>query len=579
VVEERGRGKQANPEEEINKYLDILARDPQSRAFAPLAEAYRKAGLLDEAIETSREGLKNNPSYFGGRVALGRALFEKNLFSEAKDEFVQVVQAAPDNLMAQKLLGQSYRQLGSTAEAEKAFRMVLLLDPRDEEAQKSLDSLSVPAPAPAAAFEPPPVKSAAPEPPVRFEPEPEPEPEAGLESPPPPEPPPQPPVEDPEDPFFVDVEEEAGEEPAEESDLVFNDEEEAAAETSPPPPSVGEPVPAPEEELTTSTEPVFDVADMEAMADAAGEDEEILGGESDSPFEMFTREPKGEFPPPEEREESWKGEEIFEQTFDTEGLREETEEGIPIFDLADQAEESPPAEAAPPVASPAPPVPEPAAPPPPSDEEEMHAELEDEMHVFDLGEDLEVEVQEAAAPPPPSQAVEPSPAVEEAPPAPEPVEAAFGVEVAADLEEEIPAFDLAAELEEEVPAAAVPPAAGLHGGTFDTETLANLYVNQGFYDKAAGVYRRMMQDRPDDNRLRQKLEEVLSLQKLESSQPAPTASHAAPEPPAAAPPPPAPAPALPVEARMVPESTAAGEENPVIVELQRFLAQLKERRK
>jgi hypothetical protein len=202
------------------------------------------------------------------------------------------------------------------------------------------------------------------------------------------------------------------------------------------------------------------------------------------------------------------------------------------------------------------------------------------MHVFDLGEDLEVAVQEAAAPPPPPQAVEPAPVVEEAPPSPvvpESVEAAFGAEAAMDLEEEIPAFDLAAELEEEVPAAAVPPAAGLDGGTFDTETLANLYVNQGFYDKAAGVYRRMMQDRPDDNRLRQKLEEVLSLQKMESSQPAPTEPAPAPEPPAAAPAPPPPAP--PVEARMVPESTAAGEENPVIVELQRFLAQLKERRK
>ena len=28
---------------EIGKYLDILAKDPNSRVFAPLAEAYRKA--------------------------------------------------------------------------------------------------------------------------------------------------------------------------------------------------------------------------------------------------------------------------------------------------------------------------------------------------------------------------------------------------------------------------------------------------------------------------------------------------------------------------------------------------------
>jgi hypothetical protein len=172
--------------------------------------------------------------------------------------------------------------------------------------------------------------------------------------------------------------------------------------------------------------------------------------------------------------------------------------------------------------------------------------------------------------------VEPSPVVEEAPPAPavpEPIEAAFGAEVAADLEEEAPAFDLAAELAEEVPAAAVPSAAGLDGGTFDTETLANLYVSQGFYDKAAGVYRRMMQDRPDDAGLRQKLEEILSLQKMESAQPSPAvAPPTAPEPSVPTAPPPAPA-------ETSPEDTAAVEENPVIAELQRFLAELKEKRK
>jgi tetratricopeptide (TPR) repeat protein len=583
VAEESGGGKQANPEEEINKYLDILARDPRSRAFAPLAEAYRKAGLLDEAIETSREGLKNHPSYFGGRVALGRALFEKDLFSEAKDEFVQVVQAAPDNLMAQKLLGQAWQQLGNSTEAEKAFRMVLLLDPRDEEAQRSLDSLSGTTPAPAAAFEPPPVKEPPPEPTVA--PEPEAPPEDRLESPPPPEPAPPAPEEASEDPFFLEAPEETAPEPEEEKDSIFDDTGETVQEA--PPPAAAEEVPEeppesaaeptvepeaepeaesePEVELTTSTEPVFDIADMEAMAEAAGEDEDILGEESDSPFEMFTKQPEGVTPPEEPLEESGKGEEIFEQTFEPESLEDGQPEEIPIFDLAE--EEEPFQAAAAPPAAPAPPAEESAASPLPSEEEEMHAELEDEMHVFDLGEDLELS----------DPAAEPAAVVEEAPsepPAPLFAEEEPESDAVAEMEEEIPTFDLAAEAELAEPAAAVPSAEELEGGTFDTETLAGLYVSQGFYDKAADVYRRMIQDRPDDSRLRQKLEEVLSLQKMESAGTVPAAAPPAAPEPAPPAPPPAPAPEETAD-----EEPAAAEENPVILELQRFLAELKERRK
>jgi pentatricopeptide repeat protein len=128
-------------------------------------------------------------------------------------------------------------------------------------------------------------------------------------------------------------------------------------------------------------------------------------------------------------------------------------------------------------------------------------------------------------------------------------------------------FDLAEDGEELAPTQAVevpPPREDVSGGTFDTETLAGLYVNQGFYDKAAEVYRRMLRDRPEDVSLRQKLEEVRSLQRM-----APAVAS-----PALAPteePAPKPAPAA-----EVPEAVVT-EEDPVIVELRRFLAQLKER--
>ena len=35
----------------IGSYLQIVAKDPSSTAFVPLAEAYRQTGLLDDALE------------------------------------------------------------------------------------------------------------------------------------------------------------------------------------------------------------------------------------------------------------------------------------------------------------------------------------------------------------------------------------------------------------------------------------------------------------------------------------------------------------------------------------------------
>src|SRR3982750_948516 len=88
----------------IYEYLRKYQEDPSSRVFAPLAEAYRKAGLVDEAIEVAQEGLRVHPNFIGGKVALARALFDKKLFSAVVDELSPIVQDIPDNIVAQRLL-------------------------------------------------------------------------------------------------------------------------------------------------------------------------------------------------------------------------------------------------------------------------------------------------------------------------------------------------------------------------------------------------------------------------------------------------------------------------------------------
>jgi tetratricopeptide (TPR) repeat protein len=156
---ERKEGFTLSPE--IEKYIESLSKDPKSRVFAPLAEAYRKGGLLDEAIQVAQDGLKFNPGYVSGRMALGRAYYDKGMKSEAREELEKVVKSAPDNIMAHKILGEIYQGEGRAGEAVKSFKIVLALNPTDKEVSEALDILEGRKPPPSVPAKPavaPPVK-------------------------------------------------------------------------------------------------------------------------------------------------------------------------------------------------------------------------------------------------------------------------------------------------------------------------------------------------------------------------------------------------------------------------------------
>ena len=114
-------------------YLRKYQEDPTSRIFAPLAEAYRKAGLAKEAVEIAREGLRIHPGFVGGRVALARALFDLRQYDDVMTELRSVIRDVPDNLVAQRLFGDSALMLGRPEEALIAFKMLLYFAPSDPE--------------------------------------------------------------------------------------------------------------------------------------------------------------------------------------------------------------------------------------------------------------------------------------------------------------------------------------------------------------------------------------------------------------------------------------------------------------
>jgi tetratricopeptide (TPR) repeat protein len=76
-----------------------------ANAHAALADEYRSAGALEEAIAQYRRALELRPTYLDIRVSLARALLDAQRFAPAADELDCVLAAQPDQLEALLLRG------------------------------------------------------------------------------------------------------------------------------------------------------------------------------------------------------------------------------------------------------------------------------------------------------------------------------------------------------------------------------------------------------------------------------------------------------------------------------------------
>ncbi len=124
---------------EVEELKKKLAQNPDSLIFVPLADAYRKAGQFQEAIDVCKKGLEKHPAYMSARVVLGRIYGEKNMLEEAVVELQKVEKADVDNIMVHSMLGNVYLKKKMYAEAVSQFQRVLALNPDDTETQEKLE--------------------------------------------------------------------------------------------------------------------------------------------------------------------------------------------------------------------------------------------------------------------------------------------------------------------------------------------------------------------------------------------------------------------------------------------------------
>ena len=89
----------------ITELESELARDRSPRIFAPLAEAYRLSGRLDDALETARCGIEAHPDHVGIRIVLARTIVDSQGRERALAAYGDVLTLDPENLEAQAYLG------------------------------------------------------------------------------------------------------------------------------------------------------------------------------------------------------------------------------------------------------------------------------------------------------------------------------------------------------------------------------------------------------------------------------------------------------------------------------------------
>jgi tetratricopeptide (TPR) repeat protein len=134
--------------EAIRRHEERLARDPESLAFAQLADLYRKAGRTGDAVHLCREGLRRWPHYTTARLILAKTLLAEGHHDAALAELQAILQTSPKDVQCHRLAAEVHRRAGRLDAAVEHLEKAVGLDPGDRESSALLTLLRADAVAP-----------------------------------------------------------------------------------------------------------------------------------------------------------------------------------------------------------------------------------------------------------------------------------------------------------------------------------------------------------------------------------------------------------------------------------------------
>lgn len=110
------------------RFEGILRKDARALSFAPLADIYRRLGLIEEALDAARKGCGLHPDFAAGHMALAKSALECGGKDEAVNALEAVVRITPENIEAQRLLADLYTAAGKDAAALNCLAVASSLD-------------------------------------------------------------------------------------------------------------------------------------------------------------------------------------------------------------------------------------------------------------------------------------------------------------------------------------------------------------------------------------------------------------------------------------------------------------------
>jgi tetratricopeptide (TPR) repeat protein len=122
----------------LEELFERFRQSPEGYAFVPLADACRKMGRLEEALEICNSGVKRHPAYASGHVVRGKCLYDGGNRNGAREAFYRVLLLDENNLVALKYLGTIEADDGNFDEADKHLERILSFDPENKEIRSIL---------------------------------------------------------------------------------------------------------------------------------------------------------------------------------------------------------------------------------------------------------------------------------------------------------------------------------------------------------------------------------------------------------------------------------------------------------
>ena len=124
---------------EIEKLERRFQENPQGLTFAPLAEAYRKSGDPQRALEKLTPGLELHPDYIPASIVLGRCHLDLKDDASAEKAFLHVLELDTENVIALKALADITERGTRFGDAARWLEQLLVVDRSNDEAREQLE--------------------------------------------------------------------------------------------------------------------------------------------------------------------------------------------------------------------------------------------------------------------------------------------------------------------------------------------------------------------------------------------------------------------------------------------------------